>query len=68
MTIPDLDWTDHEEVVAQLNARVAYFRQQAQEWREECTKWRGRVANIENRLEEGHTPEQVLDLIEGWSS
>ena len=36
----ELSWADHEEVVAQLTARVAFFRQQAEEWQKEAEKLR----------------------------
>lgn len=61
----EIGWADHEEIVAQLNARQAFFRQQAEEWREEAVKLRQVLNKVENRLEQGHTAEQVLDYLEG---
>ena len=34
----ELGWADHEEIVAQLTASVAFFRDQALEWRTEAER------------------------------
>ena len=47
----DIGWADHEEIVSQLTARVAYFREQAQDWQKEAEKLRiiqaGLIAALE---------------------
>ncbi len=51
----DIGWADHEEIVSQLMARVAFFRESAQDWQKEAEKLRIALACLVMALEASET-------------